>query len=57
LARDLVCVRADIEGEHSLARQSAADRVDRGVRREGFGSGTQRGVKAPAVLRQHRSTP
>jgi len=57
LAGDLVRVRADVEGDEPLARQCAAHRVDRGMRRERLRRGTQCGVKAAPMLREHRRVP
>ena len=57
LAGDLVGVRADVEGEQPRARQGAAHRVDRGMRREGLRRGTQRRLEAAAVLGQQCRAP
>ena len=49
-------VRADVEGEHALARR-AAHRVDRGMGGEGLRRRTQCGLKARPVVRKHRPVP
>ena len=42
-------VGADIEGEHAVARQRAAHRVDRGMRGERAAGGPQRGLEGAAM--------
>ena len=49
LARDLVGVRADIEGQYAVPRQHRAHDVDRLVRAEFAGARAQRGLKRVAV--------
>ena len=49
LAADLVGMRADVEGEHALARQQPAHDIDRLMRCEARRRGAQRGLERFAV--------
>ena len=62
LARDLVGVGADVEGEQAVTPQCAPYRVDGGMSGEGLGGdgrggGAQRRLEAAAMLGQHLSGP